>query len=549
MIKRTEKFTKYSSADIMASLGINLMFVFSMTIALLCSVECQTEIPQIIALLGNVNDTSTNMCSILPHLESVLRNQENLQIVTNLLLENNTAAAEEMVQILRHQAAVGQNDVITLFQSQQANDRDMKSLLIGHQDILSQMASNQNDVLTLLQNHLDYHNETMTLLQNQQETLTQMAATETQMAQTQTQVAVGLNDIVTLLQNLEENHNETVNLLQNQQHILHQMANSFSQVLTLMEMQSQQLQNVTNTMNTAVTALEKLQETLNISHSIPAALDLQENQTELLSQISPICKRNCSEIGFEEIQTTLTSESMTVSTTTSIGQVTQDTTSLTSLRPTIQDCSDLISNGNYTSNVYTITPRNGLSFDVYCDMNTDFGGWVVIQKRVNGFVTFYRKWDDYVQGFGSLNGELWLGLSKIHQLTQSGHWVLRVDIEDFEGNAAYAIYNLFKLGDAASNYTLSIAAYQGTAGDSITGYHSLNNMQFSTYDRDNDLDSRKNCAVLDKGAWWYRSCTNSNLNGLYLGPSSNSYTGVGWYHWKNSWQSLKKSEMKIRRAL
>ena len=180
------------------------------------------------------------------------------------------------------------------------------------------------------------------------------------------------------------------------------------------------------------------------------------------------------------------------------------------------------------------------------DMDTANGGWTVFQKRFDGSVDFHRGWDEYERGFGDSNGEFWLGLQKLHQITQSGTWELRVDLEDFNGNTAYAKYDSFQIGDAASNYRLSIGSYSGTAGDAMVG---LNNMQFTTYDRDNDACSC-NCAAdfYHQGAWWYLACGRSNLNGRYLGQSSGHWQGMTWYDWKNAWESLKKSEMKIRRV-
>ena len=64
-----------------------------------------------------------------------------------------------------------------------------------------------------------------------------------------------------------------------------------------------------------------------------------------------------------------------------------------------------------------------------CDMETDGGGWMVIQRRVAyGTVNFTREWSDYVSRFGDLDGELWYGLDNIHYLTTRDDVELRVDM-------------------------------------------------------------------------------------------------------------------------
>ena len=72
-----------------------------------------------------------------------------------------------------------------------------------------------------------------------------------------------------------------------------------------------------------------------------------------------------------------------------------------------------------------------------------------------GSVDFYRGWEDDKRGFGNLNGEFWLGLDKIHRLTSSGKYRLRVDLEDWDEKTAYAQYRFFSVGDEESKYKLS----------------------------------------------------------------------------------------------
>ena len=179
-------------------------------------------------------------------------------------------------------------------------------------------------------------------------------------------------------------------------------------------------------------------------------------------------------------------------------------------------------------------------------METDGGGWTVFQRRMDGSVDFYLNWADYVHGFGNISGEYWLGLSKLHRLANgSVSTQLRVDMRDKNGSSAYASYSTFYIGNSTTDYTLHVSGYNGTAGDSLTTihggvpYHNL--MKFTTKDNDNDLTSG-NCAVLYTGAWWYRTCHYSNLNGRYGDDTRGK--GVNWMKWTEL--SLPFAEMKVR---
>ena len=85
----------------------------------------------------------------------------------------------------------------------------------------------------------------------------------------------------------------------------------------------------------------------------------------------------------------------------------------------------------------------------------------MFQKRLDGSVDFYLFWSDYKHGFGDLCGEFWLGNDKIHRLTSDGNKRLRVDLEDFEGNTAYAEYDMFGVLSENDKYKLKLGSYSG----------------------------------------------------------------------------------------
>ncbi|XP_023618814.1 tenascin isoform X7 [Myotis lucifugus] len=211
------------------------------------------------------------------------------------------------------------------------------------------------------------------------------------------------------------------------------------------------------------------------------------------------------------------------------------------LYPFPRDCSQAMLNGDTTSGLYTIylNGDKAQALEVFCDMTSDGGGWIVFLRRKNGREDFYRNWKAYAAGFGDRREEFWLGLDNLNKITSQGQYELRVDLRD-HGKTAYAVYDKFSVGDAKTRYKLKVEGYSGTAGDSMA-YH--NGRSFSTFDKDTD-SAITNCALSYKGAFWYKNCHRVNLMGRY--GDNNHSQGVNWFHWKGHEHSIQFAEMKVR---
>ena len=84
-------------------------------------------------------------------------------------------------------------------------------------------------------------------------------------------------------------------------------------------------------------------------------------------------------------------------------------------------------------------------------------------------------------------------------------------------------------------------------GDSLS-YH--NGQQFSTTDRDHDVDNNNCASISGGGGWWFKSCKSSNLNGKYFSTPTVNCDGIGWYlvQGHDDRYSFKKTEMRIARG-
>ncbi|KAM9204195.1 fibroleukin [Mergus octosetaceus] len=208
-------------------------------------------------------------------------------------------------------------------------------------------------------------------------------------------------------------------------------------------------------------------------------------------------------------------------------------------RPVMQimqrDCADLYTAGKRHNGIYYITPdpRNN-SFQVYCDMETQGGGWTVLQRRQDGSTNFNRTWNDYKNGFGNLSREFWLGNDKIHLLTKSQDMQLRIELEDFNGIREYAKYEHFYVANEYLKYRLSVHGYSGTAGDALHYSRHYNHDQkfFTTPDKDNDRYASGNCGAYYSSGWWFDACLSANLNGKYYHKKYKGVrNGIFWGTW------------------
>ncbi|CAG2196026.1 Tenascin-R,Ryncolin-2,Ficolin-3,Angiopoietin-1,Angiopoietin-2,Fibroleukin,Fibrinogen-like protein 1,Ficolin-2,Ficolin-1,Ryncolin-3 [Mytilus edulis] len=213
------------------------------------------------------------------------------------------------------------------------------------------------------------------------------------------------------------------------------------------------------------------------------------------------------------------------------------------------DCSNIPQESD--NGVY-LTFANNRCRTVYCDM-TD-GGWMVIQRRLDGSEDFYRDWADYKKGFGNVSGEYWLGNDNIFNILNGKSYSLRFDIENVDGEWRYAQYETFKIADETDNYRLTLAGYNGTAGDAVMDTSSqLSGQPFSTKDRDNDNWPGWHCTDYVKAGWWYAKessygrCTFVNPNGKYYNDYGDSmFASVYWYPWNNTYVGMKSVTMKIK---
>lgn len=129
--------------------------------------------------------------------------------------------------------------------------------------------------------------------------------------------------------------------------------------------------------------------------------------------------------------------------------------------------------------------------------------WTVIQRRDNYTIQqdFNVSWTDYKVGFGDVEKDFWMGNNFLARFSAGNNLTLRIELEDFDGNTAWAEYEEFAVGSENQQFMLTVGGYSGNASDALSSHSGSG---FSTYDRKNDLAPECcPCSVSYGGGWWF----------------------------------------------
>ena len=138
--------------------------------------------------------------------------------------------------------------------------------------------------------------------------------------------------------------------------------------------------------------------------------------------------------------------------------------------------------------------------------------WFTIQRRRMDTIDFQRTWNEYREGFGDPDLSMWVGLDKIHTLT-NGDCIteLKVDLVSQTHHRTSGIYSSFRILDESNKYRMILSGHDSTTRPILAD---CIDQMFSTPDYDNDISGRYHCAHIMYAGWWYKACGNSNLNGM-----------------------------------
>ena len=166
---------------------------------------------------------------------------------------------------------------------------------------------------------------------------------------------------------------------------------------------------------------------------------------------------------------------------------------------------------------------------VSCDQETDGGGWMIYQRRVDGSVDFERNWLSYREGFGIIGNdttEMWMGNENVFQMLQAYEGIeceLRIEATSFDGDSCWATCYPFQMRPESSKYSMTWDTVEESIPELIHNLGILKDVEFSTFD---EYSCDRSCVTNYKGGWWFKRCAAIFFNGVYIPNRQTSDTSI-----------------------
>uniref|UniRef100_A0A0M3IXI5 Fibrinogen C-terminal domain-containing protein n=1 Tax=Ascaris lumbricoides TaxID=6252 RepID=A0A0M3IXI5_ASCLU len=136
-----------------------------------------------------------------------------------------------------------------------------------------------------------------------------------------------------------------------------------------------------------------------------------------------------------------------------------------SVPPNPGDCADLqrlyksSRSGVFTAYDWKCANPALCKFSVHCDMEIFGGGWTIILQRMNMSVNFDRDMADYENGFAIDNANFWIGIDRLHRLTNrpqcANELLLRLQTSS-DAHTILVRYSHFIVCEPSTGYRLNL---------------------------------------------------------------------------------------------